>query len=219
MVRMSREAAKARTRERLIGHACRLFGEQGYSATSLEQIAEAAELTKGAIYGHFASKEDLLLSAIEGEATPDYSTLLNDSSRPIRDRLAEFGRSMASEAGAGAGAGDGATGDGAGDAAGLAVKLEFVAALLRNPAAMARFSADFERRLTELAGQDVDEPAAGTSTLEAWAIGYALGLGLQISRAISPGILTADVCARAYELLAGLYADPDAVATEPARRT
>jgi AcrR family transcriptional regulator len=48
-------------RQRLLAEAQRLFREHGYAATSLEQIAEAAEVTKGAIYGHFASKEDLML--------------------------------------------------------------------------------------------------------------------------------------------------------------
>src|ERR1700678_520058 len=94
---MTRATAKAMTRQRLIGEARRLFRERGYAATSLEQIAEAADVTKGAIYGHFASKEDLLLSAIEAAPTPDYGALLNDRSRPLRERLAEYGRTMATD--------------------------------------------------------------------------------------------------------------------------
>jgi AcrR family transcriptional regulator len=102
----------------------RLFREQGYAATSLEQIAEGAEVTKGGIYGHFSTKEDLLLSAIEITPTPDYSGLLDDRSRPIRERLGEFGRVVAFD-------------EATTDRAGLAVSLEFVAALLRNPEAFA----------------------------------------------------------------------------------
>ena len=60
---MTRQDAKALTRGRLLAEAQRLFRERGYGATSLEQVAEAAQVTKGAIYGHFSSKEDLLLSA------------------------------------------------------------------------------------------------------------------------------------------------------------
>ena len=70
MTRLTRAESKARTRQRLLDEAQRLFRERGYAATSLEQIAEAAEVTKGAIYGHFSSKEDLLLSAIEAAPTP-----------------------------------------------------------------------------------------------------------------------------------------------------
>jgi AcrR family transcriptional regulator len=48
-------------------------------------------VTKGAIYGHFSSKEDLLLSAIEAAPAADFGTL-NDGSRPLRERLADSGR-------------------------------------------------------------------------------------------------------------------------------
>src|ERR1700683_5091459 len=94
MARGTRETSTASTRERLLDEAQRLFRERGYAATSLEQIAEAADVTKGAIYGHFSSKEDLLLSAIEATPTPDYGALLNDRSRPLRERLAEYGRAL-----------------------------------------------------------------------------------------------------------------------------
>src|ERR1700749_4808455 len=97
VARMTRAESKERTRQRLLTEAQRLFRERGYAATSLEQIAEAAEVTKGAIYGHFASKEDLLLSAIEATPTPDYVTTLNDSSRPVRERLTGFSRTVAAE--------------------------------------------------------------------------------------------------------------------------
>jgi AcrR family transcriptional regulator len=49
VARQTREASKAKTRQRLLDEAQRLFRDQGYAATSLEQIAEAAEVTKGAI--------------------------------------------------------------------------------------------------------------------------------------------------------------------------
>ena len=70
MARVTRAESKERTRQRLLAEAQRLFRERGYAATSLEQIAEAAEVTKGAIYGHFASKEDLMLTAMEAAPPP-----------------------------------------------------------------------------------------------------------------------------------------------------
>src|SRR3984893_13687944 len=136
MARMTRAESKERTRQRLLDEAQRLFRERGYAATSLEQIAEAAEVTKGAIYGHFSSKEDLLLSAIEAAPTPDYGALLNDQSRPLRARLAGFGRTRA-------------VSEGTTDKAGLAVSLEFVAALLRTPDALRRYGANLQRRLED----------------------------------------------------------------------
>lgn len=48
------------TRKALIDSALALFGGQGYAATSVQEITEAAGVTKGAFYHHFESKEDLL---------------------------------------------------------------------------------------------------------------------------------------------------------------
>src|ERR1700678_4762683 len=95
VARVTRAESKERTRQRLLAEAQRLFRERGYAATSLEQIAEAAEVTKGAIYGHFSSKEDLLLSVIESGPEPAWVTTLNDQSRPAAERLASFGRDIA----------------------------------------------------------------------------------------------------------------------------
>lgn len=194
MTRLTRAESKARTRQRLLDEAQRLFRERGYAATSLEQIAEAAEVTKGAIYGHFASKEDLLLSAIEAAPTPDYGAVLNDQSRPLRERLAEFGRTMAVD-------------EATTDKAGLAVSLEFVAALLRTPDALRRYSANLQRRLEDLAADDDEQPLPGTTPVQTWAIGHALSIGLQIYQCIAPEIITPAAFERAYELLAGLYPD------------
>ena len=62
--------ASLSTRERLIDEAMRLFGEQGYRATSVAQIEEAAGLTPGSggLYHHFRSKELLLEAGIERHA-------------------------------------------------------------------------------------------------------------------------------------------------------
>jgi TetR/AcrR family transcriptional regulator len=51
--------------ETLLEAAFRVFGEQGYRATRLEEVAAAAGVTKGAIYHYFGSKEDLLRRALE----------------------------------------------------------------------------------------------------------------------------------------------------------
>jgi AcrR family transcriptional regulator len=192
VARMARATSKAMTRQRLLDEAERLFRERGYAATSLEQVAEAAEVTKGAIYGHFSSKEDLLLSAIEAAPTPDYGSLLNDLTRPLRERLAEFGRTIA-------------VADATTDKAGLAVSLEFLAAVLRSQDALRRYGAELRRRLDELAAGDEEQPRPGTTPVEAWAIGHALFCGLQIYRCLAPEIFTPEVFAHAYELLAGLY--------------
>jgi AcrR family transcriptional regulator len=194
VTRVTRAESKERTRQRLLAEAQRLFRERGYAATSLEQIAEAAEVTKGAIYGHFASKEDLMISALEAAPAPDYSTTLNDESRPLPERLAAYGRAVAAEQ--------------PGDTEEVAVHLEFYAALLRSPDALRRYAGSRERRLQELAeadDADDDDLAAAATQVDAWVIGQAMLVGLQIYKRLAPGLVTTELFERAFGLLAGLY--------------
>lgn len=86
----TRREKKARTRQKLIDAAAVLFRERGFRATTLDQVAEQAGLTKGAVYSNFASKEELLLAACEKFAvTPDLSAF-EDSDQSLEDQLRQF---------------------------------------------------------------------------------------------------------------------------------
>lgn len=52
------------TANRILNQAMRIFLEKGYHGTSIDDITQAAGLTKGALYWHFKSKEDLLKKLI-----------------------------------------------------------------------------------------------------------------------------------------------------------
>jgi len=56
-----RERKKAKTRAAIREHALRLFREQGYASTTVEQIAEAAEVSPATFYRYFPTKEDVVL--------------------------------------------------------------------------------------------------------------------------------------------------------------
>jgi AcrR family transcriptional regulator len=68
--RMSAGAARARRRsivptpDRIVQAAARLFGERGFDRVSMPDIATASGITAGAIYKHFASKDDLFFEVV-----------------------------------------------------------------------------------------------------------------------------------------------------------
>ncbi|MGW3954981.1 ScbR family autoregulator-binding transcription factor [Streptomyces sp. NPDC004752] len=62
---MARQLRAEQTRATIITAAADLFDRQGYESTSLSDIVEHAQVTKGALYFHFAAKEDLAHAIME----------------------------------------------------------------------------------------------------------------------------------------------------------
>ena len=57
-----RERKKAKTKAAIQLHAVRLFRAQGFAATTVEQVAEAAEVSPSTVFRYFATKEDLVIN-------------------------------------------------------------------------------------------------------------------------------------------------------------
>lgn len=83
MVRRTKEEAQA-TRERLLDAAELLFQAQGVSRTTLQQIAQAADATRGAIYWHFKDKADLFNAMMDRVKLP-----LETANRAVMSAAAE----------------------------------------------------------------------------------------------------------------------------------
>ncbi|MEW2293731.1 TetR/AcrR family transcriptional regulator [Streptomyces sp. NPDC006743] len=75
----TKQQRRGNTRQRIQDVALELFAEQGYEKTSLREIAERLDVTKAALYYHFRTKEEIIVSLFE------------DLTQPIQD-LIEWGR-------------------------------------------------------------------------------------------------------------------------------
>ncbi|OEU85419.1 hypothetical protein DB35_15000 [Streptomyces abyssalis] len=75
-----RERKKTKTRQAIRKAAYRLFEEQGYAATSVERIADEAEVSPSTVFRYFPTKEDIVL-------TDEYDPLLREAllARPAEE--------------------------------------------------------------------------------------------------------------------------------------
>ncbi|RZT86792.1 TetR family transcriptional regulator [Pseudonocardia sediminis] len=60
-----RRPTRAQTRQKVLDAALEVFGELGIQGGSLDAVAEAGQLSKGAIYSNFASKTELVLALVQ----------------------------------------------------------------------------------------------------------------------------------------------------------
>ncbi|WP_322795554.1 TetR/AcrR family transcriptional regulator [Tepidiforma sp.] len=91
------ERRKARTRAAILAAATRLFHEQGFEATSIQQIAELADTGVGTLYGYFHSKEDILREVLRqsrDEAVARYQSAVS-ADTPAIERISRALESMA----------------------------------------------------------------------------------------------------------------------------
>ena len=95
---------RAQTRARVLQAAGQVFAEQGYERSSLDDVAAAAGLTKGAIYSSFSGKEELFYALMEERISErlalvaeviDRQGVISDTVREIGAGLAELVHSQA----------------------------------------------------------------------------------------------------------------------------
>lgn len=91
--RLSRDEKRAETRSALVRSAADVFARRGFHAASVDEIAENAGFSVGALYSNFERKEDLLLAAIEQNVS-DWARLFADRFRAA-DNFRDQARSIA----------------------------------------------------------------------------------------------------------------------------
>jgi AcrR family transcriptional regulator len=191
---VSRADRQAQTRTELIDAAESLFTANGFHATSLDAVADAAGYTKGAVYSNFSSKEDLFFAVYERrvERHEEHVGALLDSAsdagQGILRVVAAVGELRRRRA------------DGW-----MAVFLEFWTHVLRHPEHRARF-AELHTRAVEPFVTAVEAFAAEQGV--ALAIPprqlatamFAMENGIALERLTDPGVADADLPVRLLEL-------------------
>jgi AcrR family transcriptional regulator len=190
-MRLTRAEQQQRTREEILAAAQRLFVEQGFHATSVDEIARAAGYTKGAVYSNFDAKEDLFFAVYEARVEAAIASFQDAS-----DDAREFILSMTSDTGTRRGRDD----------RWLATFFEFWAHVVRRPALRARFATiharvqePFEAALDRLAAErGVQLPAASRPLAVAM---MAMSSGLALERLVQPEVVDDQLGVRISELV------------------
>ncbi|GAA2450559.1 TetR family transcriptional regulator [Actinomadura vinacea] len=188
-----RQERRERTRTALLGAAQQLWAEHGIHGASLDDIASAAGLTKGAVYSNFTGKTDLLLALLErwtsaGLGTETYAELGESGGSP-EDRFERAGHAYAHRI----------SGEGARLLALLLV--EFWLYGMRDDAAGARISGWYAERRAGLAEHlhEVD----GIAAPDRAALALALDFGLAMQHLVDPDRVPAELYSHGMRLVLG----------------
>jgi AcrR family transcriptional regulator len=87
---MTRAESRAQTRTRVLEAAAAVFVDRGFAGAAIEEIAERAGFTKGAVYGNFADKTELFLAVLDERARTsiaEIARLFEGPSEAVIDRL------------------------------------------------------------------------------------------------------------------------------------
>jgi AcrR family transcriptional regulator len=179
-VRMSRAERREQTRQELLSAAEACFVSRGFHASSVDQVAERAGYTKGAVYSNFASKEDLFFAVYERRV----EQVLTEVVPGLRQAGAERAFDQLAA---------GALHRRDPDDGWRAVFFEFWAHVVRHPELRERFAAihvrfleplaEAVRQLAEDRGLTLPSDVTASQVAVAW---YAMEVGLNLERLTQP---------------------------------
>lgn len=211
--RLTRAEQQAQTRARLIDAAAKVFARRGFQAASVEEIAEEAGYSHGAVYSNFTGKADLFLAVFEDymaqrvrELADTQAGLPDDAPLEVRARaLADQWMDRLSR-----------------DRESFVLHMEFIAHADRSPELATRFGtrsaamreavSRYIVRYQQEAGVELAMPAGDLALVL-----RALGIGLAIEWLVSPDAVRHDVYGDFVELLISLLRE-GGLANQPQRR-
>lgn len=179
MARLTRAEAQVQTRRRLLDAAAIVFARRGFHGASLEQVADEAGYSKGAVYSNFASKEELFLAVLEArfqDRTELYRRLAEQAaSEPGKDLPGLL------------------PGLDAPDEVWCLLETEFWLYALRNPSARERMAALYREYRAQLAPLAVPYAGADLDPEQVIAAVIALYYGLTLQLQGDPGAIRPDL--------------------------
>jgi AcrR family transcriptional regulator len=194
-VRLSRAERRQQTRQELLSAAEASFVSRGFHASSVDEVAERAGYTKGAVYSNFASKEDLFFAVYERRVEQVLTEVVPD--------LRQLGAERAFDQLAG-----GALHRRDPDDGWRAVFFEFWAHVVRHPELRERFAAIHARFLEPMAeavqqraedrGQTLSADVTASQVAVAW---NAMEVGLNLERLTQPQTVDRALARRMGRLL------------------
>lgn len=192
--RLTRQEQQAETRDRILRAAATVFARHGFDGASLDQVADEAGFTKGAVYSNFTSKDDLFASLLEVRCREglQQTRRLLEAPGPSDGRIQEIGDRLTQRI--------------LGDRDGTRLFLEFWVQSLRNPKLRRRFLAIWEETRTGLArliehaarGADVGLPLPADQLVST---AMALYDGLALQMLADPGLVEAGTLGAALSLI------------------
>lgn len=189
---------RAERRQRLVDAGWQRFATAGYRDTTVDDVCDQAGVSKGAFYGYFSSKQDLLLALLEEETQTliQVATKLAALDIPGAERVRRFVQAML------------AVGD---DPARVQLRADLWSAVASDPALRERCAATTERLRTVLRGWISAGIDSGDLALEPWranalaSILLALADGLMLHRGLDPdGFRWANIRSVMDSLIAGI---------------
>jgi AcrR family transcriptional regulator len=198
--RLTRAEAKARTRQQLLDAAAQIFARKGYAGASVEEIAESAGFSTGALYSNFASKEELFLELMSARASHSITAVAEILGADDGDPIEALARLLER------------TADRDQDTDLMALRAEFWLYAVRNPDAMGALAAQRRDQVDAVVGvisaaMERWGAPADVSATELATVVLAMFQGLVRQRRIDPARVSGDLFAQSLRwLFAGLQA-------------
>jgi AcrR family transcriptional regulator len=207
LTRETRAERQVRTRAELLATATGVFARRGYKGASVEEIAEEAGYSHGAVYSNFDGKADLFLAVLEEymaeraqELAATQADLPEDAPIELRARaladqwMARFAKDRES----------------------FLLHMEFVAHAGRDPELAERFGTRSAALREAIAAyithyQELEEIESDLSPDDLALVLRALGIGLAIEALVSPGAVRQDAYGDFVELLVKLLREHGSV--------